>query len=75
MTGHPCCRYRRSEPVVVTLRLPVAPPAFEHLQVGAADRPEAQGHRPYLEAAVASPRAACPAARRAVGTRNGEQDT
>jgi hypothetical protein len=63
------------EPVVVALRLRVAPPALQGVQVGAADRPEAQGHLGYLEAVVASPRAAWPAARRAVGTRNGEQDT
>ena len=66
---------REPEPVVAALRLRVRPPALEGVEVGAADGPEAQGHVGYLEAAVASPRAAWPAARRAVGTRNGEQDT
>jgi hypothetical protein len=58
---------------VVALRLRVAPPSAPGCpgRLGEGRR----ATRGYLEAAVAWPRAACPAARRAVGTRNGEQDT
>ena len=38
-------------------------------------RTSSKAPRTYLLAELASPRAAWPAARRAVGTRNGEQDT
>src|SRR4029453_9750951 len=39
---------REPEPVVVALRLRVVPPALQGVEVGAADRPEAQGHGPLL---------------------------